>query len=132
MLCSNVCLSVLLSFRIWWNCRNNNIEKKRDFKLKEDDILRLGKLILPATNLAISKTRELFSGEPSMTLRVIITKNLLFIFWQHTSAWVITSISLILVIGCSIPTLRSWVWPPYNNMAALRNWYVNTQFTSPN
>ncbi|KAM3697474.1 hypothetical protein ACB094_06G117300 [Castanea mollissima] len=50
--------------------RNNNIEKKRDFKLKEDDILRLGKLILPATNLAISKTRELFSGEPSMTLRV--------------------------------------------------------------
>lgn len=49
----------------------NNDEKLRDFMLKEDDILRLGRLILPATNLAISKARELFSGEPSMTLKVI-------------------------------------------------------------
>uniref|UniRef100_A0A2N9I729 Reticulon domain-containing protein n=1 Tax=Fagus sylvatica TaxID=28930 RepID=A0A2N9I729_FAGSY len=48
----------------------NNVATKRDLRLKEDDILRLGKLILPATNLAISKTRELFSGEPSMTLKV--------------------------------------------------------------
>jgi hypothetical protein len=31
----------------------------------------VGRLILPAANLAISKTRELFSGEPSMTLKVI-------------------------------------------------------------
>ena len=30
----------------------------------------MGTLILPAANLAISKTRELFSGEPSMTLKV--------------------------------------------------------------
>lgn len=40
-------------------------------KLKEEDILRPAKLILPALNFAISKTRELFSGEPSMTLKVI-------------------------------------------------------------
>lgn len=50
--------------------QRNNVATKRDLRLKEDDILRLGKLILPATNLAISKTRELFSGEPSMTLKV--------------------------------------------------------------
>ncbi|GMY10197.1 reticulon-like protein B17 [Fagus crenata] len=50
--------------------QRNNVTTKRDLRLKEDDILRLGKLILPATNLAISKTRELFSGEPSMTLKV--------------------------------------------------------------
>ncbi|PPD85959.1 hypothetical protein GOBAR_DD17112 [Gossypium barbadense] len=42
-----------------------------EFKLKEEDFLRLAKLILPATNFAISKMRKLFSGEPSMTLKVI-------------------------------------------------------------
>lgn len=41
-------------------------------KLKDDDILRLAKLILPALNFAFSKTTELFSGEPSMTLKVIL------------------------------------------------------------
>ncbi|XP_071724932.1 reticulon-like protein B17 [Rutidosis leptorrhynchoides] len=52
-------------------CQRNNADTRSLFKLKEDDILRVGRLILPATNLAISKTRELFSGEPSMTLKVI-------------------------------------------------------------
>ncbi|KAJ6958996.1 hypothetical protein D5086_029997 [Populus alba] len=52
-------------------CQRNSVEKLRKFKLTEDDILRVGRLILPAANLAISKTRELFSGEPSMTLKVI-------------------------------------------------------------
>lgn len=61
--------------------RNNNEEKKRnEFKLKEDDILRCGRLILPATNLAISKTRELFSGEPSMTLKVLTQSMLISLF----------------------------------------------------
>ncbi|XP_051152261.1 reticulon-like protein B17 [Andrographis paniculata] len=45
--------------------------KADQFKLKEEDILRFGRLILPAANLAISKTREIFSGEPAMTLKVI-------------------------------------------------------------
>ncbi|KDP24091.1 hypothetical protein JCGZ_25748 [Jatropha curcas] len=52
-------------------CRRSNVEKRSNFKLKEEDILKLGRLILPPANLAISKTRELFSGEPSMTLKVI-------------------------------------------------------------
>ncbi|XP_052733719.1 reticulon-like protein B18 isoform X2 [Vigna angularis] len=50
--------------------QRNQIEKRSFAKLKEDDILHLAKLILPALNFAFSKTRELFSGEPSMTLRV--------------------------------------------------------------
>lgn len=45
-------------------------EMKREFKLKEDDILRIGRLILPAANLGISIIREIFSGEPAMTLKV--------------------------------------------------------------
>ncbi|CAK7322717.1 unnamed protein product [Dovyalis caffra] len=52
-------------------CQRNNVEKRRKFKLTEEDILRVGRLILPPANLAIAKTRELFSGEPSMTLKVI-------------------------------------------------------------
>lgn len=44
-------------------------EIKRE--LKEDDILRVGRLILPAANLAISKARQIFSGEPAMTLKVV-------------------------------------------------------------
>ncbi|KAK6241721.1 hypothetical protein SCA6_007110 [Theobroma cacao] len=48
----------------------HNVEKRNEFKLSEEDFLKPARLILPATNLAISKTRELFSGEPSMTLKV--------------------------------------------------------------
>ncbi|GAY65471.1 hypothetical protein CUMW_241330 [Citrus unshiu] len=51
--------------------QRNNGEKRREFMLKDGDILRFGRVILPACNLAISKTRELFSGEPSMTLKVV-------------------------------------------------------------
>jgi hypothetical protein len=52
------------------------VKQKGYVKLKEDDILRLSKLILPMLNFAISKTKELFSGEPSMTLKVIIPETL--------------------------------------------------------
>lgn len=56
---------------LWfWYIYRNSIESKL-VVLKEDDILRVAKLILPATNLAISKTKEIFSGEPAMTLKVI-------------------------------------------------------------
>ncbi|KAK9152860.1 hypothetical protein Sjap_000340 [Stephania japonica] len=41
-----------------------------DFKLKEDHILRVARFIVPPANLVIAKTRELFSGEPSTTLKV--------------------------------------------------------------
>ncbi|KAK9284908.1 hypothetical protein L1049_024089 [Liquidambar formosana] len=51
-------------------CQRDNVEKQRECKLKEEDILRAARVILPAANLAISKTRELFSGEPHMTLKV--------------------------------------------------------------
>ncbi|GMG98565.1 hypothetical protein Nepgr_000405 [Nepenthes gracilis] len=48
-----------------------NAEKLSEFKLKEEDILRVVRVFLPALNLGISKARELFSGEPSMTLKVV-------------------------------------------------------------
>ncbi|KAI4325123.1 hypothetical protein MLD38_030546 [Melastoma candidum] len=45
-------------------------EKKRHFKLNDEDIVKIARLVLPAANLVISKMKELFSGEPSMTLKV--------------------------------------------------------------
>ncbi|KAL3647115.1 hypothetical protein CASFOL_008083 [Castilleja foliolosa] len=51
--------------------RDATEETKREFKLTDDDILRVGRLILPAANLAISKMRRVFSGEPAMTLKVV-------------------------------------------------------------
>ncbi|TQE03899.1 hypothetical protein C1H46_010563 [Malus baccata] len=51
-------------------CQRNNTEKKCDLLLKEGDILGVAKRILPAVNLALSKTRALFSGESSTTLKV--------------------------------------------------------------
>ncbi|KAG2371740.1 Reticulon-like protein [Vigna angularis] len=69
--------------------QGNMVEEKREVKLKEDDILRLAKLTLPALNFAISKMRALFSGEPSMTLKLE----------KHS-------------IGNSFPSTRSRVRPP--------------------
>lgn len=51
--------------------QRDGTEVRRQFQLTEDDILRMGRLILPAANLAISKTRKLFSGEPAMTLKLV-------------------------------------------------------------
>ncbi|XP_010438456.1 PREDICTED: reticulon-like protein B18 [Camelina sativa] len=45
-------------------------EARREVKLSEEDVLRIARRMLPITNLAISKTSELFSGEPAMTLKV--------------------------------------------------------------
>ncbi|XP_071695560.1 reticulon-like protein B17 [Rutidosis leptorrhynchoides] len=50
--------------------QRNGIESKREFRLKEDDILRAARVVLPALNFALSKARDLFSGEPSTTLKV--------------------------------------------------------------
>ncbi|XWS54146.1 hypothetical protein CRYUN_Cryun10bG0063800 [Craigia yunnanensis] len=60
---------LFLGFSFFLNSICHNFEKRNEFKLGEEDILRLTRQILPATNLAISKMRELFSGEPSMTLK---------------------------------------------------------------
>ncbi|KAH9605503.1 hypothetical protein KSS87_004672 [Heliosperma pusillum] len=44
--------------------------KRREVCLKEEDFLKVIRVVLPVLNLAISKTAQLFSGEPSMTLKV--------------------------------------------------------------
>ncbi|KAK8529591.1 hypothetical protein V6N13_102497 [Hibiscus sabdariffa] len=61
---------LFLAVSFFSNSVCHNVEKRNGFKLKEEDFLTLAKLVLPATNLAISMMRKLFSGEPSMTLKV--------------------------------------------------------------
>ncbi|OVA11518.1 Aminotransferase [Macleaya cordata] len=68
---SHLCLLFLaLSFFCNSCSQRNNNDQKLDFELKEDDIVRVARKMLPVANLVISKMRELFSGEPSMTLKV--------------------------------------------------------------
>ncbi|KAI3925874.1 hypothetical protein MKX01_014514 [Papaver californicum] len=45
-------------------------EQRLNLELKEDDIVRIAREVLPVANFVIVKTRELFSGKPSMTLKV--------------------------------------------------------------
>lgn len=74
--------------------RDPEADKQRSYaKLKEDDILHLAKLFLPALNFALSKTKELFSGEPSMTLKVIHATLLL------VNSMIMCKIMLICIVG---------------------------------
>ncbi|KAJ8432830.1 hypothetical protein Cgig2_008544 [Carnegiea gigantea] len=66
------CLCFLSScFTKGLNIREN-VPMTREVKLTEEDVLRVIRVVLPALNLAICKTRKLFSGEPSTTLKVAI------------------------------------------------------------
>lgn len=50
--------------------RKPDQEPRKEFKLSDDDIVRAAKYVLPVANASIRVTRELFSGEPAMTLKV--------------------------------------------------------------
>lgn len=52
--------------------QRENVPMTREVKSTEEDVLRVIRVVLPALNLAICKTRKLFSGEPSTTLKVAI------------------------------------------------------------
>ena len=46
------------------------VENKRSFQLTEEDVLRAFQAVLPIANVMISMAQVIFSGEPSMTLKV--------------------------------------------------------------
>ncbi|BAF08543.1 reticulon-like protein B17 isoform X1 [Oryza sativa Japonica Group] len=47
------------------------VERGRSFRLTEDDVLRAARAVLPVANSMISTAQVIFSGEPSMTLKVL-------------------------------------------------------------
>ncbi|KAG0515955.1 hypothetical protein BDA96_10G321700 [Sorghum bicolor] len=47
------------------------VENKRSFQLTEEDVLRASQAVLPIANSMISMAQVIFSGEPSMTLKVL-------------------------------------------------------------
>ncbi|XP_004505553.1 reticulon-like protein B17 isoform X2 [Cicer arietinum] len=85
-------------------CRRSQA-KQRVAKLREDDILRLAKLILPILNFATSKTRELFSGEPSMTLKVAPLLLLGAEYGHLITIWRLSAIGFF--VSFSVPKLYS-------------------------
>ncbi|KAM3191709.1 hypothetical protein ACQJBY_069147 [Aegilops geniculata] len=53
--------------------QRQNTEQVRSFQLTEEDVLRVGRAVLPIANSLISMSRVIFSGDPSMTLKVSLT-----------------------------------------------------------
>nr|BAJ88877.1 predicted protein [Hordeum vulgare subsp. vulgare] len=51
--------------------RRQNTEQVKSFQLTEEDVLRIGRAVLPIANSLISMSRVIFSGDPSMTLKVL-------------------------------------------------------------
>jgi len=49
--------------------RQQQKQRGGNFKLTEEDILRVARLILPMANAALAKSQEVFSGEPLMTVK---------------------------------------------------------------
>lgn len=47
------------------------VERGRSFQLTEEDVLRASRAVLPIANSMISTAQVIFSGEPSMTLKVL-------------------------------------------------------------
>ncbi|XP_027343319.1 reticulon-like protein B17 [Abrus precatorius] len=96
-------------------CQRNRVADKCEVKLKEDDILRLAKLILPALNFAISKMRALFSGEPSMTLKVVPFLLLGAEYGHLITIWRLCAIGFF--VSFSIPKLYSCYTAQINQRA---------------
>ncbi|QCE09698.1 Reticulon [Vigna unguiculata] len=106
-------------------CQGNMVEQKREVKLKEDDILRLAKLCLPAVNFSISKMRVLFSGEPSMTLKVVPFLLLGAEYGHLITIWRLCAIGFF--ISFSVPKLYSCYSAHINKRAeSLKLWLLNT------
>ncbi|CAM0910546.1 unnamed protein product [Alopecurus aequalis] len=51
--------------------QRQNTERVRKFQLTEEDLLRVARAVLPVANSLISMSRVIFSGDPSMTLKVL-------------------------------------------------------------
>ncbi|KAI3888746.1 hypothetical protein MKX03_013914 [Papaver bracteatum] len=63
-------LLILSFFHNSFSRRRINDEAQININQKEEDIVRLARVVLPVANLIIASVRKVFSGEPSMTLKV--------------------------------------------------------------
>ncbi|KAL5730500.1 hypothetical protein ACHQM5_003309 [Ranunculus cassubicifolius] len=63
---------IFLAVSFFYNSvsKRNKDGPKIEFKLKEEDIVRVSRVFLPTANLVIAKTTKIFSGDPSTTLKV--------------------------------------------------------------
>ncbi|RZC65302.1 hypothetical protein C5167_008992 [Papaver somniferum] len=61
---------ILSFFHNSFSRRRINNGDQININLKEEDIVRLARVVLPVANLIIANVRKIFSGEPSMTLKV--------------------------------------------------------------
>ncbi|XP_039119186.1 reticulon-like protein B17 [Dioscorea cayenensis subsp. rotundata] len=68
---SHLCILVLaIAFFVDSISRSMQKKWRGEFKLTEDDVLRVSRVVLPLANAALVKAQGVFSGEPLMTLKV--------------------------------------------------------------
>ncbi|XP_015881419.3 reticulon-like protein B17 [Ziziphus jujuba] len=103
-------------------CQRNNTETKPKLIIKEDDILLVAKVILPTINLAISKTRELFSGEPSMTLKVAPILILGAEYGHLITPWRLCSLGFF--IAFTVPKLYSYYSIQISQKVEYLTWWL--------
>ncbi|XP_077228207.1 reticulon-like protein B17 [Tasmannia lanceolata] len=84
-------------------------EPREDSMLKEEDIVRATRVILPTANAAIKKTRELFSGEPSMTLKMAPILLFASEYGHLITLWRLAAAGFF--IGFTVPKLCSYYSP---------------------
>ncbi|KAL9252788.1 Reticulon-like protein [Drosera capensis] len=80
-------------------------EISNEYKLKEEDVLRVVRVMLPIVNLLMAKLSELFSGEPCMTLKVASFLLIGAEFGHLLTLWRLCVTGF--VIGLTVPKLYS-------------------------
>ncbi|KZV52695.1 hypothetical protein F511_23158 [Dorcoceras hygrometricum] len=97
----------------------------RDFKLREEDIVKIGRLLLPAANYSISKTREVFSGEPAMTLKVVPFLLVGAEYGHLITLWRLCALSFL--IGFTCPKMYSTYSTELSKKVEyLKSWWLET------
>ncbi|KAG9447810.1 hypothetical protein H6P81_013938 [Aristolochia fimbriata] len=95
----------------------------KEFKLREDDIVRAARLILPPANAVINTTKKLFSGEPSMTMKMAP----ILLFASEYGHWItLWRLSLIaFFVSFTVPKLYScYSLQIQKQVGSLRSWML--------
>ncbi|XP_006852583.2 reticulon-like protein B18 isoform X1 [Amborella trichopoda] len=98
-------LAVSFLFNSFSGIREKKNDLRRRYELNEDDVKRVVRVVLPLANEAFAKIRELFSGEPLMTLRMAPLLLLAAEFGPLLSIWRLAAAGFL--VSFTVPKLYS-------------------------
>ncbi|KMZ68105.1 hypothetical protein ZOSMA_24G01280 [Zostera marina] len=92
------------------------------FQLKQEDLLSFIRLILPTANTAIAMTQDIFSGQPSTTLKVVPVLIFTAKYGQYITMWRLFAIGFFNCIA--VPKLCSCYSQQIHRLGISINSYV--------